>query len=71
MVVKDHYIVHIILLFVPLEPQPMGVMVLNLVDFNERPINELSTTLELKNMHNKSNPLLNSMPSNKLSLWFH
>ncbi len=32
MVVKDHYIIHIIHLFVPLEAQPMGAMVLNLVD---------------------------------------
>jgi hypothetical protein len=71
MVVKNHYIVHIIHLFMPLEPQPMGIIVLNLVDFNERPINELDTALELKNMHNKSNPFLNNKPSNKLSLWFH
>lgn len=71
MVVKYHCIVHIIHLFVPLEPQPMGIIVLNLVDFNERPINELDTTLELKNMHKKSNPLLNNKPSNKLSLWLH
>jgi hypothetical protein len=71
MVVKDHCIVHIIHLFVPLEPQPMGVMVLNLMDFNERPIDEFDTTLELKNMHNKRNPLLNNMPFNKLSLWPH
>jgi hypothetical protein len=45
--VQDHYIIHIIHLFKLIELQLMGIVVPRLVNFNENPINESDTTLEL------------------------
>jgi len=45
--VEDHYIVHVIHLLKLIELQLMGIVVLRLANFDENPINEFDTTLEL------------------------
>jgi hypothetical protein len=61
MMVHNHRAIHIIHLFLPIEPQPMGNII---PDINEGPINESNTTLELKDLCTKSHSFLEIWPLN-------
>jgi hypothetical protein len=49
----DHHVVHTIHFSMPIKPLPMGIIILELVNFNENVINESNITLELKVVHTK------------------
>jgi hypothetical protein len=64
MMVHNHHVIHKIHIFSPIEPQPMGNIIPRFSDFDESPINESNTTLELRNLHTNSHLLLKIWPSN-------
>ncbi len=62
--VQDQHVVQIIHLFILIKPWPIGDIVLRFVNLDENPIKKINTTLELKYVHAKGSPLLNSKPLN-------
>jgi hypothetical protein len=48
----------------------MGIVVLRLANFDENPINESNTTLELQDMCTKGNQLFNNRPLNLITYGF-
>jgi hypothetical protein len=56
--VHNHHVIHKIHIFPPIEPQPMGNIIPRFPDFDESPINEFNTTLELKNLDANNHLLL-------------
>jgi hypothetical protein len=68
--VQDHYIVHVIDLFKLIELQVMGIVVLRLANFDENPINQSNTTLELQDMCTNSNQFFNCRPLNLITYGF-
>ncbi len=60
--VNHKCVVHTVHFFAPIEPRYVNVIVLGLVDFNENPINEPNTIVELENMHIKCSMFLHSKP---------
>jgi hypothetical protein len=54
MMVNDHHVVHVVHLFLPVEPRLMNKIVLRFLNIDESFINELDTTLELGHMLGKN-----------------
>jgi hypothetical protein len=54
MMVDDHYVVHVVHLFMSIKPRSTDRMVLGFMNIDESPINEPNTTLELGHMLGKS-----------------
>ncbi len=63
MMVHNHHVIHKIHLFTPIEPQRDNIIPMFL-DFDESPINEPNTTLELRNMHTNNHLFLKIWPLN-------